>query len=128
MRSRRNKVPASSPNMAKNHKKDRWLEDIEARQSNVVFPDTVQNEARFWRNLKDIPWKTSTKIGMAILALFVGTWISIILFATLQQGIWTAVALAAGMLLIFGPIFALIVWATRRSLRNIQNARRGQSR
>src|ERR1051326_8745018 len=101
--------------MAKNHRKDRWLEDIEARQRNVVFPDTVQNEARFWRNLKDIPWKTSTKIGMAILALFVGTWITVILFATLQQGIWTALALAAGMLLIFGPIFALIVWATRRS-------------
>jgi len=29
----------------------RWLEDVRARQRNVVFPDTVQNEVRFWRNL-----------------------------------------------------------------------------
>lgn len=112
--------------MANNHKHDQWLLDTEARQRNVVFPDTVQNEARFWRNLKDVPWKTSTKIGMAILALFVGAWIMTFLLATLQEGIWTALALAAGMLLIFGPIFALIAWATRRSLRNIHNARRGR--
>lgn len=111
-----------------NHKQDRWLQDIEARQRNVVFPETVQNEARFWRNLKDAPWTTSTKIGIAILALFVGGWIVAVLVATLQQGVWSALLLAAGMLLIFGPIFALIAWATRRSLRNIHNARRGQSR
>jgi hypothetical protein len=111
-----------------NRKQDRWFQDIEARQRNVVFPDTVQNEARFWRNLKETPWTTSTKIGVAILAFFVGGGIVAILVATLQQGIWTALALAAGMLLIFGPIFALIAWATRRSLRNIHNARRGQSR
>ena len=114
--------------MANNHKQNRWLQDIEARQRNVVFPDTVQNEARFWRNLKDIPWKTSTKIGMAILALLVGASIIALLLATLQQGIWTTLALAAGMLLIFGPIFAIIAWATRRSLRDIHNAHRRQRR
>jgi hypothetical protein len=31
--------------------KEDWLRDIEARQRNIVFPDTAQNEARFWRNL-----------------------------------------------------------------------------
>jgi hypothetical protein len=31
--------------------KDDWLRDINARQRNVVFPDTVQNEGRFWRNI-----------------------------------------------------------------------------
>jgi hypothetical protein len=31
--------------------KDDWLRDIEARQRNVVFPDIVQNEGRFWRNI-----------------------------------------------------------------------------
>ena len=33
------------------HSKDDWLRDIDARQRNVVFPDIVQNEARFWRNI-----------------------------------------------------------------------------
>jgi hypothetical protein len=31
--------------------KDEWLRDIDARQRNIVFPDTVQNEGRFWRNI-----------------------------------------------------------------------------
>jgi hypothetical protein len=33
------------------HSKDEWLRDIDARQRNVVFPDTAQNEGRFWRNI-----------------------------------------------------------------------------
>jgi hypothetical protein len=28
-----------------------WEQDTNARQRNVVFPDTVQNEGRLWRNL-----------------------------------------------------------------------------
>jgi hypothetical protein len=31
--------------------KDEWLQDVDARQRNVVFPDTALNEGRFWRNL-----------------------------------------------------------------------------
>lgn len=31
--------------------RDQWQQDIRARQRNVVFPDTAQNEARLWRNL-----------------------------------------------------------------------------
>ena len=50
--------------MSKHHKRDEWLQDIEARQRNVVFPDTVQNEARFWRNLGNRGWSASTKAGL----------------------------------------------------------------
>jgi predicted nucleic acid-binding protein len=32
-------------------KRDQWLQDIENRQPNRVFPDTVRNKARVWRNL-----------------------------------------------------------------------------
>jgi len=32
--------------------REEWLRDIDARQRNVVFPDTVENEGRFWRNIK----------------------------------------------------------------------------
>jgi hypothetical protein len=37
--------------MTRRVKREEWLEDIEARQRNVVFPDTVNNEARLWRNI-----------------------------------------------------------------------------
>jgi len=31
---------------------ERWhLGDVDQRQRNIVFPDTVSNETRFWRNL-----------------------------------------------------------------------------
>jgi len=55
--------------MANNHEHDQWLQDVEARQRNIVFPDTVQNEARFWHNLSKRPLHTSTKIGLAFLAV-----------------------------------------------------------
>ncbi len=65
--------------------KDEWLRDIDARQRNVVFPDTVQNEARFWRNL----WRGNQKLTTAqllglflLLAMFAGPAIAIPL------GIW----------------------------------------
>jgi hypothetical protein len=37
--------------MTRREKREEWLEDIEARQRNVVLPDTVNNEAWFWRNI-----------------------------------------------------------------------------
>jgi hypothetical protein len=56
------------------HSKDDWLRDVTGRQQNVIFPDTVQNEGRFWRNV----WAGKTHlnhaqwIGMVILLLFFG--------------------------------------------------------
>jgi len=55
--------------MGDHHKRDEWRQDIKARQRNVVFPDTVQNEARFWRNIGKQPFTTSTKVGLAVLAI-----------------------------------------------------------
>ena len=97
-----------------------------ARQRNIVFPDTVQNEARFWRNISKRPLNTSSKIGLALLALLGWGFFARLFFATIQAGVtWMFVL---GMLLVWGPIFGVLAWATRRSLRNIQNARRGQKR
>jgi len=36
--------------MSRDHRDD-WLRDVEARQRNIVFPDTTQNAGRFWRTL-----------------------------------------------------------------------------
>jgi len=61
--------------VAKNHKKDEWLRDIEARQRNIVFPDTAANEGRFWRNLYEGKQKLTRlqAVGIAIMAIMAAT-------------------------------------------------------
>ena len=108
--------------MANTKKREQWLRDIEARQRNLVFPDTVQNEARFWRNLSQRPLSTTEKIGLALLALLGWGFFLRVLFAIAKGGvIWPFVL---GMILIWGPMFGVIAWATRRALRNIRDTRR----
>jgi hypothetical protein len=108
--------------MGDHQKRDQWLQDIKARQRNIVFPDT-ENETRFWRNLVKGPSSTSARVGLIILALSFYSFLVAILVATYKVGVLWIFGL--GMLLFCGSIFGTIVWATRRSLRNIQNARRG---
>jgi hypothetical protein len=36
-----------------NRKHNRRSQDVEARQRIIVFPETVQNEARFWRKFRE---------------------------------------------------------------------------
>jgi hypothetical protein len=46
-----------------NHRnREEWMRDVETRQRNIVFPDTVANEGRFLRNLTNTkerlnPWQ-----------------------------------------------------------------------
>jgi hypothetical protein len=108
--------------MTSQRQRDEWLQDLQARQRNVVFPDTVQNEARFWRNLGKGPSSRLTTVGLAVLAIFVSWFLGAILIATYLAGKTWAVVL--GMLLLWGPIFGAIAWATRRSLRKLQGPRR----
>jgi hypothetical protein len=51
------------------HRKEDWLRDVNARQRNVVFPDTAENEGRFWRNI--VSGKESLTLAQ---------WIGILLF------------------------------------------------
>jgi hypothetical protein len=108
--------------MGNQHKREEWLQDIEARQRNVVFPNTVENETRFWRNLGTGPTRTSTKLGLAVLAIFVFGWAMVILVATYRAHVTVWFLLA--MLALCGPIFGAIAWATHRSLQGIERARR----
>jgi len=94
---------------------EEWARDIEARQRNVVFPDTVQNDARFWRNVGDKSWTPATKIGLGILAVGLGGFVVSAVVAFVEAGV--ALRMALGMLLIWGPIFGAVAWATRRALR-----------
>jgi hypothetical protein len=107
--------------MNNNRERDQWLQDVEARQRNVVFSNTVQNEARFWRNSSKQPFTTSTKVVLGVLGVFVYGFLITILVAAFRAGVgWR---LAVGMILFCGPLFGAIAWAARRSLRNIDNAR-----
>ena len=104
------------------HPAEQLGQDIEARQRNVVFPDTVQNEARFWRNLGNQPWTPVTKVGLVLLGLFVFGFLGRLIVAVFQAGV--ALRAMVVMLLIWGPIFLAIAWATRRALRNISHSKR----
>jgi len=52
-------------------KQREWLQDIEARQRNIVFPDTANNEARFWRNIMEGRQHLSIvqKVGVGLFGL-----------------------------------------------------------
>jgi hypothetical protein len=98
-----------------------WMQDIDNRQRNVVFPDTVQNEARFWRNLGNTPWKTSTKIGISLIAVFIGAWITFLAATALREGV---VPILVALVLVWGPIFSGLAWAVRRNLKKIEKNRK----
>jgi hypothetical protein len=59
-------------------------------------------------------------IGLALLTLFAGGFLAAYIFATIEAGVALKVGLTA--LLIWGPIFGAIAWATRRALRNSSHA------
>jgi hypothetical protein len=68
--------------MSRRKTRDEWLQDIQARQRNIVFPDTANNEARFWRNLMDGAQRLTVvqRIGIALMALAVGMLVLAITF------------------------------------------------
>jgi len=123
---------AERSKLTKLREREAWVGDVRQRQRNIVFPDTVQNEGRFWRNLVSGRLNFLQWIGFAVVALFVfGTFGFVILtsfrMAPHQSGSWwhTAIVpvgywLEAALLvvLIFGPVFLLVIWGTRRSLRS----------
>jgi len=49
-----------------------WEQDVFDRQRNVVFPDTVLNEGRFYRNIfqRHAPLSLPQKIGVFLLGTF----------------------------------------------------------
>jgi len=120
---------ANNPNMSQRRNDERqWQDDLVRRQRNIVFPDTVENEGRFWRGILrgGIRLTTFQKIGAAIVVLLaVGMWGHALLTMVTEPGdnrpLWARVvsvgvplALAVVMLLMF---MALIGWQTRREQR-----------
>ncbi len=99
--------------------REQWQADIEARQRNIVFPDTANNEARFWRNALDGKTKLTpaqiagiTVMWLAVIALFV-------VIISLKGGINAVIGLTA-----CGLAFLLLRWRVRVSLRKLADQRR----
>jgi hypothetical protein len=111
-----------------------WQDDLVRRQRNIVFPDTVENEGRFWRGILrgEIRLNTFQKIGAAIVILLaLGIWGSVLLTMVVEQNgdrpLWARVlnvgvplALAVVMLLVF---MVMIGWQTRREDRRNRQRR-----
>src|ERR1035438_3249819 len=126
---------ADNTNMSQRRNDERqWQDDLVQRQRNIVFPDTVENEGRFWRGILrgEIRLNTFQKIGAAIVVLLaVGMWGHALLTMVTEPGdnrpLWARVlsvgvplALAVVMLLMF---MALIGWQTRREQRRNRQRR-----
>jgi hypothetical protein len=68
--------------MSGRRKREEWLQDITQRQRNVVFPDTVNNEARFWRNIMEGTQRLTAvqRVGIGLFALSVVALVFMITF------------------------------------------------
>jgi hypothetical protein len=100
--------------------RDEWLRDVDARQRNVVFPGTAQNEARFWRNI--ISGKrhltTAQVTGIAIV------WLAMA-FPLCELLKWMRYSIYAWLTLgLLGAGFLLLRWRTIKTLSNIEQHRR----
>jgi hypothetical protein len=107
--------------MNQRKQREQWLQDVEDRQKNIVFPQTLANETRLWRNLGTRKPTALTWTGLAILAIFALGFIGFLIYSLAREG--TLLAGVLCILLLFGPIFGAIAWATRRSLRNLDDSR-----
>ena len=105
----------------KQRERDKWLQDVQDRQRNIVFPQTLVNETRLWRNIGTRPATPLTWAGLAIFGAFVLGFGGYVLFVILQAGVFWAFALR--MVIIFGLIFGLIAWGTHRNLKKLKSAR-----
>ena len=107
--------------MSERKQPEQWMRDVQDRQRNVVFPETLANETRLWRNILNGNATALTWIGLAVVGINVfGLLVVFLKMLKNGGGLWVGIL---EMVLIFGPIFGLIVWATRRNLRKLENSR-----
>jgi len=107
----------------KRHSKDEWLRDIDARQRNVVFPDTVQNEGRFWRNIYSGEQRLNAAqwVGVLLLFIFFGgslVFYLVVLWPEGEAPWWQKVIDSYGIsMLVLGACALLVILGNRRARR-----------
>jgi hypothetical protein len=112
--------------MNREHEREKWLQDIHARQRNIVFPDTVHNEGRFLRNLTAPAPNWGARVGFALLVAWVVGSVLAFVSGILSDpdGKQELMIVVIGMILLFGPIVGGIVWGTKRALKQAAADRR----
>jgi hypothetical protein len=108
--------------MSKRNQAENLHQEIDARQRNLVYPDTLSNEVRFWRNLDNRRLTTPQKIGLALLVLLFGRFLATLLRTEIQEGLVWRDGLA--IVAFWGPLFAALAWGTRRALREATEAKK----
>ncbi len=104
-------------------KRDEWLRDVDRNQRNTVFPDTVRNEGRFWRNLYSSKGKLSLAqwTGVVVLVIFfAGNLVFLLRFLwTSYKGPWWQRAISAygTYAIIAAALIAAIYIGNRRTRR-----------
>ncbi len=95
--------------------REQWEQDVRDRQRNVVFPDTVQNEARFYRkvisgdgNLTLVQRIGSLLLGSVFLTLAgVQIWTAVYsgrMLRDLGNSVFSALVAGLGIALVMGAI------------------------
>jgi hypothetical protein len=90
------------------------MREVELTQRNTVFPDTVLNEARFWRNLVS----GKQRVGAAHVVFIV------LVCGVLAVPVWDmlkAMTSIVGWLFLAGccALFLLLRWRVRRALKSM---------
>ena len=107
----------------KKDSRELWQADIEARQHNIVFPDTAQNEARFWRNIISGQQRLTAfqVLGIVIIGLMIAfpgwallKWMSFSIIA------WLLVGLCVGAILI-------LRWRAAKALSELKESKKRHS-
>jgi hypothetical protein len=116
-----------------------WERDVRNRQRNIVFPDTVLNEARFFRNVSSGQAKPIQRIGLLLITApmilggcvgiaysigsFLATKDSTARVLSLLSAVGAIVILAFGIILAVRGLLPTPAPASKRRGRNRQSGR-----
>lgn len=112
----------------RNRSREDWHEDLASRQRNIVFPDTLRNEAAGWRRLIESgkPLKLVQIIAFGLM-FAVAAWVIWDIMkdkmaasagaGSLVERFWTAFADWILLFGLCGAVFVILRWSVRRALR-----------
>lgn len=98
--------------------REKWLEDLEQRQRNIVFPDTANNEGRFWKGLRDskrytvIQWIGIVVMGLVLLGTVVSGFQDPLDGFSWARTTRMIITIVVGMLF-FGAFLLAMSWSIR---------------
>ncbi len=97
------------------------MRDVEARQRNIVFPDTAANEGRFWRNLYSGKQKLTKvqAVGLGVMAIAVAALVVFTFgrnepYTSWGQGILNTALDWTFAFAVLGGFLLLLKWGTRQ--------------